>query len=186
MTPVATRSTSHRHSRPVPSSYDPTELHPRAEELIAELRLLPHPEGGFFREIFRSSSAVRPADGRPDRAALTTIFFLLAAGGYSRWHRVSSDEVWHFYEGDPLELCWIEAGEPRLRAEVLGPVGGSRLPVHTVPAGAWQAARTTGAYSLVGCTVGPGFEFADFQMLADHPREQEGLLALGEVVQRFL
>jgi len=96
----------------------------------------------------------RTADGA-DRSALTTIYFLLVEGTFSRWHRVQSDEVWHFYEGGPLELT-IRDGESVILDE------GHR--VHVVPARAWQTARPLGAYVLVGCTVGPGFEFEDFAM----------------------
>ena len=79
-------------------------MHPRAAELITQLQLERHPEGGYYREIFRSADLVEPADGRGPRAALTTIYFLLPAGITSRWHRVTSDEVWHLYEGGPLEV----------------------------------------------------------------------------------
>jgi uncharacterized protein len=160
-------------------------MHPRAAQLISSLGLTPHPEGGHFREVYRSQSAVTPLDGRAERTALTTIYFLLAAGEVSRWHRVASDEVWHFYEGDPLELLQAEAGFRDVRRTVLGPVDGSLQPVHVVPAHVWQAARPTGAYALVGCTVGPGFDFADFALLADHAaeavemrRRQPGLASL--------
>lgn len=142
----------------------------RAAELIALLGLEPHPEGGFFREVFRSTSRVATADARGARSALTTIYFLLSAGTQSRWHQVDSDEVWHFYEGDPLELLELDARARTLSRHRLGPVGdGDASPVRTIPAGAWQAARPLGAYTLVGCTVGPGFEFADFRMLSDDP-----------------
>ena len=138
----------------------------RARRLIAELGLAPHPEGGHFREVFRSPETVAPADGRGVRSALTTIYFLLRAGERSRLHRVASDECWHFYEGDPLELYWVDGDGP-LRRHVLGPAEGEARPVAVVPAGAWQAARTTGAYTLVGCSVGPGFDFADFELRDD-------------------
>lgn len=137
----------------------------RAADLITRLGLAPHPEGGHFREIYRSSSCVQPADSRPARAALTTIYFLLAAGEVSRWHRVASDEVWHYYEGDPLELLTADTNFAAISRHTLGPVAEAVQPVHVVAAGEWQAARTTGAYTLVGCTVGPGFDFADFRML---------------------
>lgn len=144
-------------------------MHPRAAELIASLDLRPHPEGGYYAEVFRSSAHVTPADGRGARTALTTIYFLLTAGAASRWHQVDSDEVWHFYEGDPLELLELDARAESLTKHRLGPVDeGVRRPTHTIPAGAWQAARSLGAYTLVGCTVGPGFDFADFRLLADH------------------
>jgi hypothetical protein len=143
-------------------------MHARAAELISTLDLHPHPEGGFFREVHRSASHVTTDDERGERAALTTIYFLLPGGTHSRWHQVDSDEVWHFYEGDPLELLELDAAGQSLARHRLGLVNGTgQGPVHTIPAGAWQAARPLGAYTLVGCTVGPGFDFADFRMLAD-------------------
>ncbi|HLU38174.1 MAG TPA: cupin domain-containing protein [Planctomycetota bacterium] len=149
---------------------------PRAAELIANLALAPHPEGGFFREVHRSAAPVRPGDGRPERAALTVIYFLLAAGQASRWHRVASDEAWHFLEGDPLELYEADADFTRVATTTLGPFApGSAAPVHVVGAGRWQAARSTGGYTLVACTVGPGFDFADFEMLRDRPAEADAL-----------
>ncbi len=144
-------------------------------QLISSLQLAPHPEGGHFREVHRSTSLVRPDDTRGERASLTTIYFLLSAGEVSRWHRVASDEVWHFYEGEPLELFTAEAGSGRVTREMLGPVDHTTRPVRIVPAGTWQAARSAGAYTLVGCTVGPGFEFEDFQMLADLPDMAEAM-----------
>lgn len=141
-------------------------MHPRATELIAQLSLEPHPEGGFYRETFRSGGLVAPADGRGSRAALTTIYFLLPAGAASRWHRVTSDEVWHFHEGGPLELLELDAECSTLSRHRLGPYSaGSQAPAYTIPAGHWQAARPLGDYTLAVCTVGPGFDFADFTML---------------------
>lgn len=147
----------------------------RAADLISELGLRPHPEGGYYREIFRSAARVQPLDGRTDRLALTTIYFLLAAGQVSRWHRVASDEVWHHYEGDPVELLVADAGFHDVSRRLLGPVGDNRVPVRVVMAGEWQAARSMGPYTLVGCTVGPGFEFADFEMLDSLPDEAAAL-----------
>lgn len=139
----------------------------RAGELIERLGLQPHPEGGYYREIYRSASHVRPEDDRPRRAAVTNIYFLLAAGQHSRWHRVGSDELWHFYEGKPLELLVAPPALDRLESLVVGPPLGEGHAVHEVPAGWWQAARPRGAYSLVGCTVAPGFDFDDFTFLRD-------------------
>ena len=146
-------------------------MHSRAVDLIETLGLIPHPEGGHFAEVYRSSARVQPPDGRGHRAALTTIYFLLAAGEVSRWHRVASDEVWHYYEGDPLELLIADAGFSKVTRRVLGPVDDEVRPVQVVAANQWQAARPMGSYTLVGCTVGPGFEFADFQMVDALPEE---------------
>lgn len=145
-------------------------MHTRAAELIDRLHLLPHPEGGFYREMFRSLDRVQPLDGvRGSRAAATTILFLLVAGAHSRWHRVASDEVWHFYEGAPLELFVATPDLTSVERVVLGPALATDGPVFTVPSSRWQAARPTGAFALVGCTVAPGFEFADFSFLRDEP-----------------
>jgi uncharacterized protein len=150
----------------------------RATELIEMLRLQPHPEGGFFREIFRSTSSVTPSDGRGARAAITTIYFLLTRDTFSRWHRVRSDEVWHLYEGGPLELLESDLSAGILERHCLAQVGdGDWRPTHTIPAGRWQAARTIGDYALVGCSVGPGFEYADFEMLADDRPGAQALAA---------
>ena len=142
-------------------------MHPRAEELVRRLGLAPHPEGGFYREIFRSARRVQPFDARPTRHALTLIYFLLADGGASRWHRVASDEAWTWVEGDALELFRLDAPLSAFSTHRLGPVAEDAEPAAVIGAGEWQAARTTGAYTLVTCAVGPGFDFADFRMMSD-------------------
>ena len=139
-------------------------MHNRAKDLIDDYRLQAHPEGGYFREIFRSAHNVQPLDERSTRSALTTIYFLLMKGQHGRWHRVASDEVWHFYEGDPLEVYWI-VGDV-IHQEVLGTGTSSAHRVCVIPNGCWQAARPLGEYSFLGCTVGPGFDFRDFEMLS--------------------
>jgi len=144
-------------------------LESKVASLIDRLQLEAHPEGGYYREIFRSGSTVDPSDGREARSALTSIYFLLVDGEVSRWHRLRSDEAWHFIEGSPVELFRLDGELGRLERHVLGSAADALEPVATVPAGAWQAARTTGSYTLVGCTVGPGFDFADFRLLADEP-----------------
>ncbi len=141
-------------------------MNPRADELIRVLELKPHPEGGFYRETFRSPARMS-VDQRPSRSALTTIYFLLAAGTFSAWHRVRSDEVWHWYEGGPLELLIAAPDFNAVQHQRLGPVDASTEPVVTVPADWWQAARPLGDYALCGCTVAPGFEFEDFSFLRD-------------------
>ena len=124
----------------------------RARHLIDSLQLQPHPEGGWYRQVYKSAERVTRQHDGADRTALTTIYFLLVEGTSSAWHRVDSDEVWHFYEGDPLELS--------TKSESVILDAGNR--VHVIPAREWQSARPLGKYTLVGCTVGPGFEFEDF------------------------
>ena len=130
-----------------------------ATDIIARLELRPHPEGEYYRETFR--------DKRVDdngRAHSTAIYFLLARGDRSHWHRVDAVEIWHYYAGSPLTLRIANEGctqhEVRLGTDL---VSGER-PQAIVPANAWQAAETTGDWTLVGCTVAPGFEFAGFEM----------------------
>jgi predicted cupin superfamily sugar epimerase len=148
-------------------------MNSRVSELIDQLGLKPHPEGGYFCEVFRSSHLVHAADSRGSRKALTTIYFLLAAGEHSSWHQVASDEVWHFYEGAALELFCIDQGGKTYEHYLVGEVGEKSRPLAVIPAGCWQAAQTTGAYTLVGCTVGPGFEFEDFKLLRDKADEAD-------------
>jgi predicted cupin superfamily sugar epimerase len=138
-------------------------VHPDARALVDALGLAPHPEGGFYRETFRAPLGVETARGR--RAASTAIYHLLPAGAASARHRVASDEVWHHYAGDPLELVIEPAGGGR-EVILLGPdVAAGQHPQAVVPAGAWQAARPLGArFVLCGCTVAPGFDFADFEL----------------------
>ena len=133
------------------------------------LGLVPHPEGGFFREMWRSPVVLGdPPQGTP-RSASTAIYFLLPAGTFSAIHRVASDEVWHHYDGDPVELHVFEGRVHQVHRLGKDLARGDR-PQHVVPAGAWQAAVPLGPrWSLCGCTVAPGFDFADFQM---PPREQ--------------
>ena len=122
-----------------------------ADQLIRRLGLVPHPEGGHFRETFRDTNS--------GRAHSTAIYFLLKKGETSRWHRIDAAEIWHFYRGAPLEL---KIGKT---AHILGPaVEQDQAPQLVVPPNAWQAAKSLGDYTLVGCTVAPGFEFSRFEM----------------------
>ena len=129
-----------------------------AAEMIRLLDLKPHPEGGHFRETFR--------DARTDaagRAASTAIYFLLAQGERSHWHRVDAAEVWHYYAGAPLVLEMSEKAV--IRRMKLGPdIALGERPQGMVPAGHWQAAESLGEWTLAGCTVAPGFEFSGFEM----------------------
>ncbi len=147
----------------------------RALQLVAELALAPHPEGGFFAELYRSPRAVDPLDGRSRRAALTGIWFLMLAGQRSAWHVVGSDEIWLHFEGADVRLWTFDATTGVLAAELLGPLAPGRAPQRIVAAGVWQAAEPLGEYSLTGACVGPGFDFADFRMLADDPDARAAL-----------
>jgi predicted cupin superfamily sugar epimerase len=129
-----------------------------AADIIRLLDLKPHPEGGHFRETFRDT---RTLDG--GRAASTAIYYLLARGERAHWHRVDAVEVWHYYAGSALKL---EIAEGVARRTVrLGPdLAAGQRPQAMVPVQAWQAAESLGDWTLVGCTVAPGFEFAGFEL----------------------
>ena len=136
----------------------------KAEETIRRYKLVPHPEGGWYREAHRSGESLRLPGGRI-RSACTAILFLLSGGEISRWHRVVSDELWHFCEGDSLELHKITSDLSRYTIHRLGSDTGKWF--HVIPCGCWQAARSTGSFSLVTCVVSPGFDFADFRLLSN-------------------
>lgn len=159
-----------------PSPFAPLEG--RAAELVALLRLQPHPEGGHYREIYRAADRVQPADERPARSGLTSIHFLLARGECSRWHRVTSSEAWHWAEGDELELLVAPPRFDSVARVRLGRASSTVRPSYVLPPGWWQAARARGAYALSGCTVGPGFDFADFSFLRDDVALADRLRAL--------
>lgn len=132
---------------------------PEAAAIAAALGMRRHPEGGWYAETFRDPA---PPGGR---AHSTAIYFLLEAGDVSAWHRVrDAAEAWHFYAGAPLELGIAEA-DGTVRVHRLGPdIAKGERPQAVVPADRWQAARSTGAWTLVGCTVAPGFLFASFEL----------------------
>lgn len=129
-----------------------------AEEVIRLLDLKPHPEGGHYRETFRDS---RTIDGQ--RAASTAIYFLLARGERSHWHRVDAVETWHWHAGATL-LLHINAGNGTQTFRLGSDLSRGERPQGVVPTHAWQAAETTGDWTLVGCTVAPGFEFSGFEL----------------------
>jgi len=151
----------------------------RAAELVRLLNLSPHPEGGSYKEVWRSPS-------HPDRrASCTLIYFLLEHPQHSRWHQVDADEIWTHLEGQPLELwSWVEGRAPE--RHLLGPLeqSGAR-PSLVVPAGCWQAARPVAGYALCACTVAPAFDFQGFTLLADRP-ETAGQLRLEAPTLGFL
>ena len=128
-----------------------------ADAIIVLLELQPHPEGGFFRETFRETA---PDGGR---GASTAIYFLLRAGERSHWHKVDASEIWHWHAGAPLRLSIAEGADRR--DLLLGPdLAAGERPQGVVPPFAWQAAESLGAWTLVGCTVAPAFDFAGFEL----------------------
>lgn len=137
-----------------------------AAEVIALLDLHPHPEGGYYRETFRDPRTVE------GRSVGTAIYFLLAEGEASHWHRVDATEIWHFHAGAPLEL---RIASPEVQHFILGSdlVAGER-PQAVVPPFAWQAARSLGVWTLVSCTVSPGFDFAGFELAPTEWEPQQG------------
>jgi hypothetical protein len=130
-----------------------------ADDIIRLLDLKPHPEGGHFRETFRDTRQVESG-----LAASTAIYFLLARGERSHWHRIDAVEIWHWHAGAPLELE-ITQSEGHIERVTLGnDLASGQRPQAAVPAHAWQAAQSLGDWTLVGCTVAPGFEFKGFEL----------------------
>ncbi|MFT6489359.1 MAG: putative cupin superfamily sugar epimerase [Parvibaculaceae bacterium] len=133
-----------------------------AEEIIARLGLAPHPEGGHFRETYRDSNGIN------GRAHSTAIYYLLKEGEASHWHRVDAVETWHWYAGAPLRLRVSNDGESTRDYLLSNDIFADHTPQVIVPKSAWQSAHPTGAWTLVGCTVAPGFEFDGFEMAPDN------------------
>lgn len=139
-------------------------------ELVSRLALTPHPEGGFFKETYRSELTVRPKGFPSERNISTGIYFLLRACDFSAFHRIRSDEMWHYYSGEPLEVIMLN--EKGRSGFVLGPdIQNGQCFQNVVPAGSWFASRLLNydpsdeeRYCLAGCTVSPGFDFQDFEM----------------------
>ncbi len=161
-----------------------------ASTYIQALQLLPHPEGGFYRETYRSQQTLdvpQAGDGAlVARNASTGIYFLLEQGNFSAFHKIRSDEMWHFYAGAALEVLEL-ADNGELRSTRLGPdLRQGEVFQHVVPAHTWFASRVAagGAFSLVGCTVAPGFDFADFSMadraalVAEFPQHRQTITEL--------
>lgn len=137
-----------------------------ADDIIAHLNLAPHPEGGFYRQTWVAENSSRPTG--------TCIYFLLTGGQASHWHRVDAVEIWHYYAGAPLILSLAAGDAGPAQDLTLGPdLAAGQAPQLIVPEQHWQAARTTGDWTLVGCTVSPGFDFSGFTLAApgfDIPR----------------
>jgi len=131
---------------------------PKAADIIRRLRLTPHPEGGHYRETWRAPA--QPGE----RASGTAIYYLLSAGERSHWHKVDAAEIWHWYAGAPLELRMSAEAGPVITLQLGNRLESGQSPQLVVPAHHWQSAASLGEWSLVGCTVSPGFEFEGFTM----------------------
>eukprot|EP00747_Dinoflagellata_sp_TGD_P186614 gnl/TRDRNA2_/TRDRNA2_43729_c0_seq1.p1 gnl/TRDRNA2_/TRDRNA2_43729_c0~~gnl/TRDRNA2_/TRDRNA2_43729_c0_seq1.p1 ORF type:complete len:196 (+),score=26.04 gnl/TRDRNA2_/TRDRNA2_43729_c0_seq1:70-588(+) len=158
---------------------------PTADELIKQFNLEPLlPEGGFFRRTHYSDQTVKTADSE-QRHASNAILYLMLKKNCSKMHRLKQDETWHFYHGSPMVVVELDSGaKEHHRLHMLGPVTSGHSPQHTVKAGTWFGAFSSGELSLVGCSLGPAFEFEDFELgerqclLAAYPGAKEVILRL--------
>ena len=149
-----------------------------SSEIINKFKLSPHPEGGWFREIIRSENHVTRNDGQK-RNNITSIYYLLCENKRSKWHRVnSSDEIWIYLQGAPLNLYFLDDNNKELRNIRLD----SNNPIKSIPSGYWQAAISTGEFTLTSCCVGPGFEFKDFEM----PRNIDPYLRPSKAIKELI
>ncbi len=160
-----------------------------ANDWIEQLSLKPHPEGGYYREVYRADEYIEkqalPNRYNGDRSFSTAIYYLLTAGEFSAFHRVRSDETWHFYAGGVLEIFTINP-QGSIDIKLLGNGNSNASPMHTIPHGSWFAAKPAEntPYTLAGCTVAPGFDFADFELadknklLKEFPQHKELISAL--------
>ncbi len=140
------------------------------KNIVEELDLKPHPEGGFYKETYRSSGVISknslPIKFSGDRNYYTAIYFLLTSDNFSAFHRIKQDEIWHYYQGDPLYVHIIDKDGRYVQQEIGLDFKNGAVPQFMVPAGCWFASsvKNKNSYSLVGCTVSPGFDFNDFEL----------------------
>lgn len=156
-----------------------------AQDLIRHLQLLPHPEGGYYRETYRAAQQLTTPENQP-RSVSTAIYFLLEGHNKSHFHRIKSDELWFFHQGQPLEIVLIRAGGPPETILLGHDFAQGAVPQAVIPAGTWFAARVrheTG-FGLVSCTVAPGFDFADFE-LAERAALTREFPQLRELIAEF-
>lgn len=142
----------------------------KIDDIIKKYSLQKHPEGGYFSETYRSIQTVIATNDERRRTAVTDIYYLLQKGQISRFHKVVSDEIWHFYEGDQLKL--IKYDGEAVSEYLIGPDCDDGYKV-VVEGGVYQAVEPMGEYALVGCTVAPGFEFEDFSFMTDYPSVEQ-------------
>ncbi|WP_282163271.1 cupin domain-containing protein [Ulvibacterium marinum] len=160
------------------------------EEIIQNLKLKPHPEGGYFRETYRSAGTIdqkslgNAYSGLRNQA--TCIYFLLTSKAFSAFHKIRQDEIWHFYKGSPIELHMISPNGDYSKVRIGNSFNKGEVPQFVVPGGYWFAAETLskGAYSLVGCTVSPGFDFKDF-VLGNRQKLLSKFPQHSEIISRF-
>ncbi|UXP33923.1 cupin domain-containing protein [Reichenbachiella agarivorans] len=142
----------------------------KIQSLITSLDLAPHPEGGYFKETYRSAGLISQTElGQPyegNRNQSTAIYYLLTADTFSAFHRIKQDEIWHFYQGDPIDLHTIDEAGVHTLIQIGSDIAAGQVPQYVVPGGVWFAAKVSksGVYSLAGCTVSPGFDFMDFEL----------------------
>tara|TARA_R110002049_G_scaffold275545_1_gene453624 strand:- start:1610 stop:2107 length:498 start_codon:yes stop_codon:yes gene_type:complete len=155
---------------------------------VSHLHLLPHPEGGYYKEMYRSdhkvSANILENGLEGDRNISTAIYFLITEGNFSAFHRIKSDEVWHFYYGEPLIVHVIDLDGSYNKLIIGLDLEKGQTPQAVVPAGAWFASESLGEYSLVGCTVSPGFDFKDFE-LAKHVELMDKFPEHKELISRL-
>jgi predicted cupin superfamily sugar epimerase len=163
----------------------------RAEDWIKHLQLLPHPEGGFYKETYRSEGFVK-MESSPNghlRNYSTGIYFLLVDNNFSAFHRIASDEMWHYYAGHTLELFEIDEDGVLLRTLIGIDISAGAVPQYVVKAGNWFASRVLSqqGFVLTGCTVSPGFDFHDFEMadrnelIVNYPQHAAEITALTRI-----
>ena len=164
--------------------WSPLGIHcPQPDGRLEPVDLTEHPEGGRFSEMFRSAAVVTTGEGK-ERSALTHIYFSLNRGEVSRFHRVTSDEVWNLYRGEGVRLYTWDSDTESLCCIELSAHSGCFC--HVVPAGYWQAAEPIGDSVLVGCSVGPGFEFQDFEMIAPDSETAKSVHSTNPTLARFI
>ncbi len=155
---------------------------------VKKISLIPHPEGGFYKEVYRSAEAAS-AESLPERFSTernysTAIYYLLESGDFSAFHRIKSDEIWHFYDGEPLNIYIID-NNGALTIKTLGLSEKDNVyPQVIVPATTWFAAKPVGSFTLAGCTVSPGFDFHDFEM-ADNKSLKEKYPEHSEIIDKL-
>ena len=147
------------------------------------INFIEHPEGGRFREVYRSSNTISMKDGSI-KSAVTHIYFSLESGEVSRFHKVASDEIWNLYQGPGINLyTWDGSENPPICTELSI---SNNCFCHVIPAGIWQAAEPISEKVLVGCSVAPGFEFSDFELLASNSKEAELLISISPEMARYI